>query len=84
MKLTDRRGVDVVLNALAAEAIPMGFRAWRVRPLHRNRQTRHLPKFADSAPAVTAQRFLPRRRDGRRLCGRRISDPRDARGDATW
>ena len=24
MKLTDRRGVDVVLNALAAEAIPMG------------------------------------------------------------
>src|SRR5207249_8190711 len=24
MNLTDRRGVDVVLNALAAEAIPMG------------------------------------------------------------
>src|SRR5258708_16276472 len=24
MELTDRRGVDVVLNALAAEAIPMG------------------------------------------------------------
>ena len=59
MELTDGKGVDVVLNALAARSDPDGsFLPRRVRPLHRDRQTRHLPKLAH--PALAAAPATPR------------------------
>ena len=45
-----------------------------VRPLHRDRQARHLPELAHPALAAAAQRVVPRRRDGRRLQRRRSAD----------
>ncbi len=52
-----------------------------VRPLHRDRQTRHLPELAHPALVAAAQRLVPRRRDGRRLRRRRSADARAAGGD---
>jgi len=65
MEMTSGRGVDIVLNALAGEAIPMGLSCLaEFGPLHRNRQTGHLPECPDPALAAAAQRFLSRRRHG--------------------
>ena len=68
MELTDRRGVDVVLNALAGEAIPMGlsclaefgrFIEIGKRDIYQNSRIPLWP--------LRQQRVVPRRRDGRGL-----------------
>jgi SAM-dependent methyltransferase len=52
LEITGGKGVDVVLNALAGEAIPMGLSCLaEFRPLHRNWQARHLSKRAHPASA---------------------------------
>ena len=72
MELTDGRGVDVVLNSLAGEAIPMGlsclaefgrFIEIGKRDIYQN--------YAHSALAAAAQCVVPRRGHGRGLQWRR-------------
>ena len=80
MELTDGRGVRCGAQRARRRSHPDGPLLPRgVRPLHRNRQARHLPKLAHPAVAAAPQRLVPRRRHGRGLRGRRSADPRAAR-----
>ena len=80
MELTSRRGVDVVLNSLAAEAIPMGlsclaefgrFIEIGKRDIYQNSR---IPLWPTATQCV-----LPRAGDGRGLWRRRRVDPAVAR-----
>ena len=68
MELTAGRGVDVILNSLAGEAIADGtFLPGGVWPLRRDRQARHLPEYAHSAVADATKCVVSRRGHGRGL-----------------
>ena len=82
MELTERRGVDVVLNALAGEAIPMGlsclaefgrFIEIGKRDIYQNSRIPLWP--------LRRQCVVPRRGDGCGFPRRRRADARDAGGD---
>ena len=77
MELTNGRGVDVVLNALAAEAIPMGLsclaESGRFIEIGKRDIYQELPH---PALVAAAQCLVPRGRDGRGVRRRRGADPR--------
>jgi D-arabinose 1-dehydrogenase-like Zn-dependent alcohol dehydrogenase len=58
MEVTERQGVDVVLNSLPRE--PVG--PSRLRAIPRDRQDRHLPEPQDRPPSVPGQPFVLRDR----------------------